>query len=278
MGKWEALSRLMGNGKQVWQTELERIGKLQWWDKVKAVKGFPVSSEVWHIHPIGLIGNFVRSATHPIITIQGQRIEIQFLQKSNGRSLTEKDYTDAATELGCEARAIKAVAKTETGSSGPYFNPAHDLASGDDPVPAILFERHLFHRATQGRYDESHPRISNAIQGGYGTKAVQYEKLMEAYALDPNAALLSASWGRFQILGANFKAAGFQDVQGYVESISESEANQLLAFVAFIKTDPVLKRAICNKDWHGFAVRYNGPAQQGYDATIERNYRDIGAA
>jgi hypothetical protein len=276
MGKWETLSRLMGNGKQVWQTELERIKRLQWWDSVRAVRGFPASADVWHIHPIGLVGNFARSAVHPIITIQGQRVEIQFLQKSNGQTLSEKDYTDAATELGCEARSIKAVAKTETGSSGPYFRPGQDLAAGDDPVPAILFERHLFHRATQGKYDESHPRISNSTQGGYGAKALQYEKLMEAYALDPNAALRSASWGRFQILGLNFKATGFQNVQEYVESVSESEVNQLLAFVAFIKVDPVLRKAICNKDWHGFAVRYNGPAQQGYDAIIERNYRDLG--
>ena len=60
MGKWEALSRLMGHGKQVWQTELERIRKLQWWDSVKAVKGFPASADVWHIHPIGLVGNFFK--------------------------------------------------------------------------------------------------------------------------------------------------------------------------------------------------------------------------
>lgn len=58
MSKWETLSRLMGGRKQVWQTELERIEKLQWWDKVKGVEGFPDSADVWHIHPIGLVGNF----------------------------------------------------------------------------------------------------------------------------------------------------------------------------------------------------------------------------
>ncbi|HEY2022309.1 hypothetical protein, partial [Paraburkholderia sp.] len=29
------------------------------------------------------------------------------------------------------------------------------------------------------------------------------------------------------------------------------------------------------KDWHVFAIRYNGPAQQGYDATIARNYKEL---
>nr|WP_187628538.1 N-acetylmuramidase domain-containing protein [Paraburkholderia sp. UCT31] len=98
-------------------------------------------------------------------------------------------------------------------------------------MPTILFERHLFHRATHGKYDQSHPHISNPLQGGYGRKTVQYEKLLEAYALDSNAALLSSSWGRFQILGSNFKATGFHNVQDYVASVSESELNQLQAFV-----------------------------------------------
>ena len=31
MGKWDKLSKVMGNGKHIWQAELERIEKLQWW-------------------------------------------------------------------------------------------------------------------------------------------------------------------------------------------------------------------------------------------------------
>uniref|UniRef100_UPI0012EC4779 lytic transglycosylase domain-containing protein n=1 Tax=Paraburkholderia acidipaludis TaxID=660537 RepID=UPI0012EC4779 len=50
---------LMGTlGGPIWKTEMERIKKLQWWDKVKAVKGFPADPDVWHMHPIGLVGNF----------------------------------------------------------------------------------------------------------------------------------------------------------------------------------------------------------------------------
>ncbi|SEI61076.1 glycoside hydrolase family 24 protein [Paraburkholderia diazotrophica] len=58
MSRWDQLSKVMGNGKHIWQAELERIEKLQWWDKVKAVKGFPADPDVWHIHPVGLVGNF----------------------------------------------------------------------------------------------------------------------------------------------------------------------------------------------------------------------------
>ncbi|MBB5459700.1 chitinase [Paraburkholderia sp. Cpub6] len=40
--------------------EQKRIEKLVWWDEVKAgLTGFP-TSDVFHIHPIGLVGNFAR--------------------------------------------------------------------------------------------------------------------------------------------------------------------------------------------------------------------------
>ncbi|WP_109483696.1 muramidase [Paraburkholderia sp. C35] len=63
MSKWSQLSSLMGDGKYIWQTELERIKKLQWWESVRAVEGFPASPDVWHVHPIGMIGNFFKSAS-----------------------------------------------------------------------------------------------------------------------------------------------------------------------------------------------------------------------
>ncbi|CAG9191414.1 conserved hypothetical protein [Paraburkholderia tropica] len=70
MGKWDELSSLMKEHKGIWQTELERITKLQWWDKVSAVKGFPASPVVYHLHPIGLIGNFASNG----LTLEEARV------------------------------------------------------------------------------------------------------------------------------------------------------------------------------------------------------------
>ncbi|SAK63543.1 EF hand domain-containing protein [Caballeronia fortuita] len=58
MSKWDTLSSYMGTGRYIWQGQLERIQKLQWWDKVKSIKGFPAEPIVWHLHPIGLVANF----------------------------------------------------------------------------------------------------------------------------------------------------------------------------------------------------------------------------
>ncbi len=60
LGKWEALSPLMKKLLWLWKAEIERIGKLQWWEQVVGVEGFPKEPNPWHFHPIGLIGNFAQ--------------------------------------------------------------------------------------------------------------------------------------------------------------------------------------------------------------------------
>ncbi|MDN7428707.1 glycoside hydrolase family 19 protein [Burkholderia sp. AU45388] len=58
LSKWEELIPLMQQQTEVWKTELDRLAKLQWWDQIKGVDGFPADLSPWHLHPIGLIGNF----------------------------------------------------------------------------------------------------------------------------------------------------------------------------------------------------------------------------
>ncbi|WP_186164592.1 glycoside hydrolase family 104 protein [Burkholderia gladioli] len=72
LGKWEALSPLMKKLLWLWKTEIERIGKLQWWEQVTSVEGFPKEPSPWHFHPIGLVGNF-NSYVGPI-TLEEARV------------------------------------------------------------------------------------------------------------------------------------------------------------------------------------------------------------
>jgi hypothetical protein len=52
--------------------ELKRISKLVWWNEVaEKIDGFPSSSDVFHIHPIVLVGNFLVSAAALTISEQG---------------------------------------------------------------------------------------------------------------------------------------------------------------------------------------------------------------
>ncbi|ECC1662663.1 N-acetylmuramidase family protein, partial [Salmonella enterica subsp. salamae] len=209
----------------------------------------------------------INDINYPKTPVNDGLVPLDFLRFYNGETIDDADFENAAKELECEVAAIKAVAKTETGGSGSYFK----FEQEDDYVPAILFERHHFHKYTNGKYD-SQSDISNRNSGGYGVRTDQYPKLLRAYALDKNAALKSASWGKFQILASNYQSAGYSSPEEFVMSISESEKNHLAVFVNFINSDPVLLRAIRNKDWLSFALRYNGPRQDGYDERMRVNY------
>lgn len=175
--------------------------------------------------------------------------------------LSNADLARAATRLDVEVAVIRAVAQVE--APGGAFD--------DFGRPTILYERHYFHRLTAGKHDKKHPDLSNASQGDYGKLSAQYSKLERAYKLNASAALKSCSWGRFQIMGANYDECGFGSVEAFVRSVMQSEANQLDAFVTFLNHDARKRRALKQHDWAVFARLYNGPsyADNGYDSKLE---------
>lgn len=164
-------------------------------------------------------------------------------------------FEAAADELGCDLAAVQAVAEVE--SRGAAF-----LPSGRPP---IFFERHVFARLTDDQFTAGHPRISGPA-GGYGAPGDgQYLRLDEAYNLASAAALRSASWGRFQIMGFNAERCGWPSVEAFVAAMCEDEAHQLAAFVGFVGSDLNTRTALQRHDWAIFAARYNGP---GYRANL----------
>lgn len=183
--------------------------------------------------------------------------------------LTEKDWESAAKALGCEVKSIKAVAAVEAPRGG--------FQSDDKPV--ILFEAHVFGRLTKHVYDKSHPNISAPRwdKSLYGPTGVQHDRLQKAAALDREAAFMSASWGRFQIMGENWRALGYASVDDFVNKMYDSEAMQLDSFVRYIKANPKIWQAIKNKNWAGFALGYNGPGYKAnkYDEKIAQAYQAL---
>src|SRR5688572_20569230 len=176
--------------------------------------------------------------------------------------LTDADMEAAAAKLNCERAVIDAVCEVESGGSA-FLN---------DGRPKILYEAHLFGRLTGGRWSRSHPNISapswdRSLYGPSG--AHQYDRLAEAIELDRFAALQSVSWGRFQILGLNYKLVGYEDVEEYVKDMCDSEAKHLQAFLAFCDGRG-LNGALRSRDWETFALRYNGPGQVDHYARALR--------
>ncbi|ASK29716.1 peptidoglycan-binding protein [Chryseobacterium sp. T16E-39] len=168
------------------------------------------------------------------------------------KTLTEQDYINAAKELGCEVAAIKAVSEVEGRGSGFFANGA----------PKILFERHKFYKYTNGAFAQSNPDLCNRTPGGYGKESEQHSKLQRAVELNRDAALMSCSWGTFQVMGEHWKTLGYSSIQDFVNKMYRSEADHLDSFVRYIKAFG-LTGHLRNKNWAAFAKGYNGP---GYKA------------
>jgi hypothetical protein len=184
----------------------------------------------------------------------------------NVPKLSEEDFKHAAKMLNCEVACIKAVTEVESAGSG-FF------ASGN---PKILYEAHKFSKLTQHKYDSSNPDISSlkwnkALYAG-GEK--EFNRLKKAIAIDAHAAIQSASWGRFQIMGENYKMCGHTSPESFVEAMYETEGKHLEAFVGFVKSAK-LDSALRNKNWAAFARGYNGEgyAQNHYDTKLAAAYK-----
>ena len=166
-------------------------------------------------------------------------------------SITDKDFIAAAKILKCDIAAIKAVCHVEAPNGG--FG-----AYGD---PIILFEGHWFHRFTSGIYDIDYPDISYKkwTKKFYGrSQIIEYKRYNTAFSLSADSAIMSTSWGKFQIMGFNFAVCGFPTVNHFIDAMWRHEKDHLNAFCNYIKgvgLDDELRLL----RWDKFAYKYNGP-------------------
>lgn len=212
-------------------------------------------------------------------TVSGNRATVQFIDcnqskgvvMSNKMILSDALAQDAANQLGCEVASVRAVVAVE---------------SQGDP-DALLFERHKFLESLQKLGKDiaatlrDNPGAEEIIsttpykkgrcgKDCYGTHAKQAERLAWARRINPEAANMATSFGHFQIMGFNFKSAGYGSVAEFVEAMREPE-EQVRAFVRLVIAQG-LDDALRRKDWTAFAKGYNGKNYRGDPATKEDDY------
>lgn len=186
--------------------------------------------------------------------------------------LTELDYIECAQMLGVDVAIVKAVKEVESGSIEGFFKSGH---------PTILFEGHIFWNELKKRNKAPEQYVSgnedilypNWTKKYYKTGEAELERLNRAIKIDRTAALCSASWGMFQIMGFNYKCCGCNSIDDFVNKMKSSHKEQLKLFAKFIlnnKLNIYLKR----KDWAGFAKNYNGPecTQNRYEKKLKDVY------
>ncbi len=225
-----------------------------------------------------------------------------------GGEITDKQWDETAKSIECEPEVLKAIAKVESGGESAFWR----LNKEDGRyIPAILYERHCFSKATKHQYDKDHPDISwpmpyrkkdmlgkvdakmadGRIDADdiYSGHASSYLRLINAYRLDPIAALKSCSWGKFQVMGENYALCGMPDFQKFAEAMSTSEAQQIELLASFIRRkqrswkdsknkalgkEISLWDAVKTKDWAAIAFNYNGPdyKKNKYDILLKTAY------
>jgi hypothetical protein len=181
--------------------------------------------------------------------------------------ISETKFAAAAAMIGCHVEAIRAVCDVEAPKGG--FNP--------DGSVVTLFEGHKFFLYTKGAYATTDPDLCYKAwtKKWYGkTWRDEQDRLKRAMALSYKAALMSASWGKFQIMGFNFALCGFTTVEVFVERMKESEDAQLDAFVQYV-IHTGLSDELQRLDWAGFAMGYNGRDFRAnkYDIKLADEYR-----
>lgn len=180
--------------------------------------------------------------------------------QKHGRPLSDESFDKVSETLGVGDSEIWAVLTVETRGFG-FLR---------DRRPLILFERHIFHKLTNGKFDAMDSNISNPKSGGYSGGSGEYPRLEKAMALDREAALKSTSWGVGQVMGFNHKVVGFDTVEAMVTAMVNDEESQLLAMANFIKAQKNLLTAMQRSNWTTFARIYNGPAfkKNSYDTRL----------
>ena len=192
-----------------------------------------------------------------------------------GRWLSQQDIERVAEAHALEVPVVRAVYKVESGGVGFV-----------GLKPKILFEGHVFWRELQaagvdpaplaaGHADILFPRWNpRSYRGGLA----EHARLERAAQIHRPAALRSASWGLFQILGLHAEALRFADVEAFVAAMTVSEGEQLHAFGRFVEVNHYRGKTLLHwlreREWRHFAAGYNGPGfeRNQYDRKLAEAY------
>lgn len=186
----------------------------------------------------------------------------------------DKIIETMATRLSLEPALLKAVVAVET--NGEPFLP--------DGRPTILFEGHIFWKLLKEKgvkpavLLEKDASLSRVLYPQWTTRhyaggVKEYDRLDQALRVDKDAALASASWGLFQIMGFNWNLCNVKNITSFVEAQKtiEGQAETASSFLVSKGLVDVLRR----HEWATFAKRYNGAsyAAHAYDLKLEQAFK-----
>ena len=191
-------------------------------------------------------------------------------------SLTNDRIAEIARQHSINPASLLAVKLVESGIGGGFL-PSKRCK--------ILFEGHKFYEELKKKGNKNLPQLLKVApdivyttwnRAKYKGGELEWARLEKAIAIDREAALESASWGLFQIMGSNYAACKCRNVEEFVALNCESEDNQLELLINFLNTTGIIKY-LNARQWSEFARRYNGPGykQNKYDTKLQIAYNQF---
>jgi hypothetical protein len=177
-----------------------------------------------------------------------------------GRTPEEKSVCNLWNRYGAaiyrQAQAYRLPVATALAVFRVESGTAYDPRTG---LVIIRFEPHIFRR-----------KAGQRVAYSRGGQQHEWRNLARAYDLDPEAALLSTSYGLPQLMGFNWQVTRHPSVKAMVLAFQDSCEEQVAGFFAFVEQNG-LGRYILNADWRNFTRRYNGPGNvAGYSDLLRR--------
>ena len=207
------------------------------------------------------------------ICLKDKFTEVSF--NGNGCLIAEWDYKKAAEDLDVEEEVLKAIAKQESHERSFYL----------DGQATILFERHIMRRCLikkgysidqVNKLQVDYPDIVNTQGGSYNISS--YTKLGIAKEIDYDCAVLSCSWGKFQVMGLYYSNL-YSSPSALEEAMNKCELQQFRYFLSYLKNTNGIIMALKNKNWESIARLYNGANWKNqnpkYASNIEKYYNQF---
>lgn len=188
--------------------------------------------------------------------------------------ITWGDICRVSESIDVDPCIIQAICNIESSGSG---------FSRDGRIK-IQFEGHVFYRElrkrgidpnkynTDGRNkDIIYPRFTRRYVLRQDAEHDQYAR---ASVINEECAILSTSWGAFQIMGFNYSTCGYRSPFEFRDEMLMGNKAQLDSLIKFLKGKSGMVNALRTLNFDGIALRYNGSEyhKTNYHNKLKKQY------
>lgn len=184
-----------------------------------------------------------------------------------------RKIAEMAGRYSLDIASVLAVSEVESGGRSGFQGTG---------LLTVLFEAHIFYRELKkvGLSPDvlmlQYPNLISPVWNKALYKGGDAENIRLGQALKIHECAWScASYGKFQIMGFNHEACGFNTAPEFVKYLKTGEEAHVETFLRFLNSNPSIMTSLKNKDWATFARLYNGPryAENKYDVKLAAAYQ-----